>query len=88
MADLTANDLKIRGVSALEKALGDDNEVMISVRGQPRYVVMSLEHYERLREAEIAAAWQEAKTAETSGDYIVETASEHIARLQRESDDV
>ena len=88
MADLTANDLKIRGVSALEQALGDDNEATISVRGQPRYVVMSLDHYEHLREAEIAAAWQEAKAAEASGDYVVESASEHIARLQREADDV
>lgn len=88
MANLTANDLKTRGVSALEKALGEDDEATISVRGQPRYVVMSLEHYEHLREAEIATAWQEAKAAETSGDYVVETASEHIARLQRETNDV
>ena len=88
MATLTANDLKTRGVSALEKVLGEDEAATISVRGQPRYVVLSLEHYERLREAEIAAAWQEAKAAEASGDYIVETASEHIARVQRESDDV
>ncbi|HKL53298.1 MAG TPA: type II toxin-antitoxin system prevent-host-death family antitoxin [Wenzhouxiangellaceae bacterium] len=88
MSDLTANDLKTRGVSALEQALGEHGEATISVRGQPRYVVMSLEHYERLREAEIASAWQEAKAAETSGDYIVEAASEHIARLQREADDV
>ena len=88
MADLTANDLKTRGVSALEKALDENDEATISVRGQPRYVVMSLERYERLREAEIASAWQEAKAAEASGDYVVATASEHIARLQRESDDV
>lgn len=84
MAELTANDLKTRGVSALEEALGEDDEATISVRGKPRYVVMSVEQYERLREAEIASAWQEAKAAEASGEYIVETASEHIARLQRE----
>lgn len=88
MAELTANDLKTRGVSALEEALGEDGEATISVRGKPRYVVMSVEHYERLREAEIASAWQEAKAAESSGDYIVETASEHIARLQREANDL
>lgn len=86
MVDLTANDLKTRGVSALEKALGEDDEATISVRGKPRYVVMSLEHYERLREAEIASAWQEAKAAEAGGDYIIESAAEHIARLQQETD--
>ncbi len=37
-----------------------------------------------LREAEIASTWQEAKAAVAGGDYVVETASEHIARLQRE----
>ena len=88
MADLTANELKTGGVSSLEKALDKDDEVTISVRGKPRYVVMSLDHYERLREAEIASAWQEAKAAEAGGDYIVETASEHIARLQREANEV
>lgn len=88
MSDVTANDLKTRGVSVLEKALGKDDEVTISVRGKPRYVVMSVDHYERLREAEIASAWQQAKAAEAGGDYIVETASEHIARLQREADEL
>jgi len=88
MSDLTANDLKTQGVSALEKALRKDDEVTISVRGKPRYVVMSVDHYERLREAEIASAWQEAKAAEAGGDYIIETASEHIARLQREADEL
>ena len=88
MADLTANELKTGGVSSLEKALDKDDEVTISVRGKPRYVVMSLDHYERLREAEIASAWQEAKAAEAGGGYIVETASEHIARLQREANEV
>jgi len=87
MGTVTANDLKTRGISAVEHELAQADEAIISVRGRPRYVVLSLEHYERLREAEIASAWQEARAAEQSGDYIVETASEHIARLQREADD-
>ena len=85
MRDITANDLKTKGVSALETALRRDDEVVISVRGKPRFVVMDVAHYERLREAEIATAWQEAKAAEARGDYVVETAEEHIARLQKES---
>jgi prevent-host-death family protein len=85
MSDITANELKTKGVSVLETALSRDDEVVISVRGKPRFVVMDVAHYERLREAEIAAAWQEAKAAEARGDYVVETAEEHIARLQKES---
>lgn len=85
MATLTANDLKTRGVTALETALHEATEAVISVRGKPRFVVLDIAHYERLREAEIFAAWQEARAAEARGDYLVETAEEHIARLQREA---
>ena len=84
MSNITANDLKTRGVSALETALDNDDEAVISVRGKPRFVVMDIAHYERLREAEIFAAWQETRAAETRGDYMTETAEEHITRLQKE----
>jgi len=85
MSDITANDLKTRGVSALESALDKDSEVVISVRGKPRYVVMDIEHYERLREAEIFSAWQHARAAESRGEYLVETAVDHIDRLRKDS---
>jgi len=85
MSDITANDLKIKGVSVLESALEKDAEAIISVRGRPRYVVVDIARYERLQEAEIFAAWQEARAAESRGEYLTETAEEHIARLQKES---
>lgn len=90
MSDITANDLKTRGVSALETALDNENEAVISVRGKPRFVVMDVAHYERLREAEIFSAWQEARAAKAQGNYVIETAEEHITRLQKKSapDDV
>lgn len=90
MATLTANDLKTRGVTALEAALHEEGEAVISVRGKPRFVVLDIARFERLREAEIANAWQEARAAESRGEYRVETAAEHIARLQREiaADDI
>jgi prevent-host-death family protein len=67
MKAITANDLKFKGVFALETALEDQDEAIISVRGKPRFVVMDIEHYERLREAEIHSAWQEAREAIRSG---------------------
>ena len=85
MSDITANDLKTKGISALESALERDTEAVISVRGRPRFVVMDIAHFERLREAEIYAAWKEARAAESRGEYVVETAEEHIARLEKES---
>ena len=61
------------------------DEAVISVRGRPRYVVMDVDRYERLREAEIHAAWQEAREAVEQGDYVTETVEEHVARLKREA---
>lgn len=85
MSAITANDLKTKGVSAVETALAEQEEAIISVRGRPRYVVMDVDRYEQLREAEIHAAWQEARAAVESGDYVAETAEEHIARLKRDA---
>lgn len=83
MSDITANELKTKGVSVLEAALAERDEAVISVRGRPRYVVMEVDRYERLREAEILAAWQNARAAIKKGDYLTETAEKHIARLKR-----
>lgn len=84
MNAITANDLKTKGISALEKALEDGNEAIISVRGKPCYVVMRIHEFEQMREAEIFAAWQEAREALASGDFVVETSEEHIVRLEKE----
>lgn len=85
MPVITANDLKTQGVSAIEKALEAGDETTISVRGKPRFVVMDVAHYDRLREAEIYAAWQEARAAVAAGDCVAESAEAHIARLEKES---
>lgn len=82
MKAITANDLKSKGVSVLEAALATQDEAIISVRGKPRFVVMDIEHYERLREAEIHSAWEEARQAIAKGDFVTNTAEEHIARLR------
>lgn len=87
MRAITANDLKSKGVSILEDALESQDEAIISVRGKPRFVVMDIDHYERLREAEIHLAWQEARAAIGGGDYVEATAEERIACLRKELDE-
>ena len=61
MAVVPANDLKTKGVSDIERLLQDAQEVVISVRGMPRYVVMDIAHYDFLRECELVAAWSQAR---------------------------
>lgn len=81
MNTLTANELKTGGISILEDCLKHGDEVVISVRGQQRYVVMDIEKYNQLRELELATAAKEVKTDYAAGRYNTESAAEHIQRI-------
>ncbi len=85
MADITANELKTRGVSAIEQALSEQPEAVVSVRGKRRYVVMELEHFQHLRECELEAALAEARADIAAGRSIKESAEAHVARLASEA---
>jgi len=61
MNAIAANQLKTRGVSALDEGLQDEPEAMITVRGENQYVVMRIEQYHYLREMELEAALLEAR---------------------------
>ena len=87
MTALTANDLKVQGVSGIEKMLQNEQEVVISVRGKPRYVVMEIAQYELLRERELEAAWFQTREEVASGRYRQESAGEHLTRVQAELSD-
>lgn len=81
MNTVTANELKTKGVSAVEACLKEDEEVIISVRGKNRYVVMDLEKYARLREYELIVALQEAKADVDAGRYTTESVADHVLRV-------
>jgi len=84
MSDLTANDLKTRGVSAIEQALAGSSEVVVTVRGKQRYVVMDMVQYQHLRERELDAALAEALADVAAGRATRENAEAHVARLMAE----
>lgn len=81
MSILTANDVKTRGVSAIEEALAAQPEAYISVRGQERFVVMEVAQYHYLRECELDAALAQSRADEAAGRYVSESAAAHMARL-------
>lgn len=72
-------------MSAAEARLKVDEEIIISVRGQDRYVVMNIEKYAKLREYELAVALQEAKADVEAGRYTTESIADHMKRV---ADDV
>ena len=81
MSSLTANDLKTRGVAAIEASLADRPEAVISVRGKERYVVMEVAQYHYLRECELEAALAQTQADLAAGRYVVESPEAHLQRV-------
>ena len=81
MTHLTANDLKIRGIAAIESALAEQTEATISVRGKDRFVVMDMAQYHYLRECELEAALIQSRADLADGHAVQESAEAHMARL-------
>ncbi|MBF0167473.1 MAG: type II toxin-antitoxin system Phd/YefM family antitoxin [Alphaproteobacteria bacterium] len=82
MSHLSANDLKVKGVSALEAALETSREVLITVRGKDRFVVMEVEHYHYLRECELEAALAESRADLAAGRFVKSSPEAHVERLK------
>lgn len=66
---LSANEIKTKGVGAIEKQLQKLDQVGISVRGKVKYMVMRVEDYEELREARLLQAYEEVMKDIEKGDY-------------------
>lgn len=83
MSNLTANDLKTKGVAAIEAVLADRSEVIVSVRGKDRFVVMDIAQYHYLRECELEAALAETHADVAAGRFVKESAVAHVKRVKK-----
>lgn len=83
MSHISANDLKTKGIAAIEAALGEAPEAIISVRGKDKFVVMDMAHYHYLRECELDAAIAETKADLAAGRFTTESVDEHLAWLDQ-----
>lgn len=81
MSHISANDLKTKGIAAIEAALSQSPEAIVSVRGKDRFVVMDIEHYHYLRECELDAALAETRADLATGRFVQESPEQHLARL-------
>jgi PHD/YefM family antitoxin component YafN of YafNO toxin-antitoxin module len=83
MSHISANDLKTKGVAAIETVLADHSEAIVSVRGKDRFVVMDIAHYHYLRECELDAALAQTQADLASGRFVQESPESHLARLDK-----
>ncbi len=81
MSKISANDLKTKGVTAIETALKSQPEAIVSIRGKDRFVVMELAHYHYLRECELDAALAQTRADLAAGNFHKESAEAHLARI-------
>jgi PHD/YefM family antitoxin component YafN of YafNO toxin-antitoxin module len=84
MSTVVAGEIKKRGVSALASALKEDDEATITVRGQSRYVVMTIEKYNQLRESELVQAVRETRADYDAGRISDNSVEDHMRRLDDE----
>lgn len=84
MAHISANDLKTKGVAAIEAMLADHSEAIVSVRGKDRFVVMEIAQYNYLRECELEAALAETRADLAAGRLVQESAKAHVSRLSKQ----
>ena len=76
---ITANDIKTRGVKAIEEALKKRDRVPITVRGKVKYVVMEVEDYDEMRANELELAYQAVMKDYENGDYTT-SIEEHLKK--------
>jgi hypothetical protein len=86
MNDISAEDLKTRGIDAIESALTKQQAAAVTVNGQRRYVVMCPEEYVRLRECELQGALAESRADLEAGRFVRETIAQHLERIDELAD--
>ena len=84
MDTVTANELKTKGVSAVDACLREHEEAIISVRGRNKYIVMDIEKYTKLREYELEIALLEAKADMNAGRYSTGSIADHMKQVMDE----
>ena len=84
MTNVTAGELKKRGVSIIDDIIAEQGEEIITVRGKKKYVVLDMNTYNRYREYELEAALIETKRDLAAGDFVEESVDDHIERIRDE----
>ena len=78
---ITANELKTKGISVFSDSTGE--EVIITIRGKSKYVVLPIEKYNYFREFELENALAETRKDIKEGKFKKESIENHIKRLKK-----
>lgn len=79
---VSANDIKTKGVTLLDKLFESVSEVIINVRGKNKYVVIDIERYKQLRELELDRLYEETMRDIKDGRFKTQSVEEHLSELR------
>ncbi len=82
MKSITANDLKIKGITLLDQLVSSEQGAFITVGGREQYVILSIEAYNYLRECELDAALAESEKDNQAVKSHCGTIEDHLKRLK------
>ncbi|MCK5519807.1 MAG: type II toxin-antitoxin system Phd/YefM family antitoxin [Candidatus Marinimicrobia bacterium] len=78
---ITANELKTKGISYLDELTVEQDEMLVTVHGKEKYVILTVKKYNELRELELEAAVNESRADYKAGRVHDDSVSEHIDRI-------
>ena len=79
---VSANDIKTKGVTLLDKLFEKASEVIINVRGKNKYVVIDIERYKQLRTLELDRLYEETMQDIKEGRFKTQSVEEHLSELR------
>ncbi len=79
---ITADELKTKGISIIDHLTETRDEMLITVQGKEKYVIMKIEKYNRLRELELKSAVEEARADYNAGRTHPDSIEAHLQRLK------
>ncbi|MGM0519591.1 MAG: type II toxin-antitoxin system prevent-host-death family antitoxin [Campylobacterota bacterium] len=82
--NINANEVKTKGVSLFGQLLEKFDELVISVRGKEKFVVLDIERYKEFRANELDLAHMKAMQDIKDGNYKKQSAKEHLQELKDE----
>ena len=66
---LNVIELRNRGIKAIDEEIAKNGIATLSYRGKPKYVIIDIDEYEKIRELEITLAYLKAKEDIEKGNY-------------------
>ena len=79
---ITANDLKVKGVSMIDSVVEENDSAIITVHGKEKYVVLKIADFNKMREQELDEAIRQSREDIATGRFHADGVDAHIKRAR------